>query len=183
MQSWAADATLLGNKTSAQDYTAATYSTITTTQVLINLQSLLITSYIYEIYVGYVANLLADSRTKNAFFMTYQFANQETSDNLFMQRNVFCNLFYKNQYLNYNFLFYGGVVRGGNDTLFLHALTYLIDSSETVYPTNESLNVWIGISFGTFAHASRDMIAFVSDTFQTLDLFSLYYAAPYLDTS
>lgn len=125
--------------------------------------------------------MLADPRTKNSFFMTYQFTNQSASDNLLMQRNVACFLFYYQQYYNYNLLFYGGAVRGGNDTLFIHVLSYLVDSNGA--PANVSLNVWIGITYSLSGHPGRDMMVFISDNYTTFDMFSHYYSAPYLDTS
>ncbi len=43
--------------------------------------------------------------------MTFQIYGQKASDNLLMQRNVGCALFYYKQYKNYNLLFYGGAIR------------------------------------------------------------------------
>jgi hypothetical protein len=90
--------------------------------------------------------------------MTFQVEGQIASDNLLMQRNVVCSLFYYKQYYNYNLLFYGGTVRGGNDTLFLHALSYLknIDGSfpfDSLGVSTLDLNVWIGITFSPYGHA------------------------------
>lgn len=156
------------------------------TQILIDIKNLTDTNKIYETYVGYVPDLLTDSRSKNAFFMTFQLTNQTSSDNLFMQRNVACCLFYYKQYQNYNLIFYGGVVRGGNDTLFVHVLSYLYDSNASSIPSNVTslnLNVWIGISYSAYGHPGRDAMVFISDNYTTWDMYSLYYAAPYLDTS
>ena len=114
--------------------------------------------------------------------MTFQLASQTASDNLFMQRNVACSLFYYNQYYNYNLMFYGGVVRDSNDTLFVTVLSYLVDANGS-FPANVNLNVWIGITFSAYGHVGKDMIAFISDNYTTLDLHSIYYSAPFLDTS
>ena len=126
--------------------------------------------------------MLLDDRSKNAFIMTFQLASQTASDNLFMQRNVACSLFYYNQYYNYNLMFYGGVVRDSNDTLFVTVLSYLVDANGS-FPANVNLNVWIGITFSAYGHVGKDMIAFISDNYTTLDLHSIYYSAPFLDTS
>lgn len=181
MKNWTADSTLSSpNITTTSPYTQNI--TNSSSQVIIDIKPLLSTNKIYEVYVGYVVALMRDSKSKNAFFMTFQLPNQKSSDNLFMQRNVACSLFYYNQYYNYNLLFYGGVVRGGNDTLFVTVLSYLIDINGN-FPEKVNLNVWIGISFSSTSHAGRDMIVFISDNYTTLDLYSLYYSAPYLDTS
>ena len=83
-------------------------------------------------------------------------------------------------------VFYGGAIRGGNDTMFVHVLSYFLNSSGSLITTadNSSLNLngWIGISFSR-SHATRDMVAFILANSTIFDLYSLYYNAPYLDTS
>jgi hypothetical protein len=100
-----------------------------------------------------------------------------------MQRNVQCFQYYYKNYVNVNLFFYGGVIRGGNNTFFFNALSYLIDSFGTMATTtNNTLNMWIGISFAT-SHAGRDMIGFVSANSTIFDMYSLYYTAPFFDSS
>ena len=70
--------------------------------------------------------------------------------------------------------------------MFVHVLSYFLDSNAnlitTANITNLNLNGWIGISFSR-SHATRDMIAWVLANSTIFDLYSLYYSAPYLDTS
>lgn len=96
-------------------------------QIQINMNSLLgITSLndissasskpkIYEIYAGYQDALqLNTAETKNAFFHTFRIINQTDSDDLFMQRNPVCFIFFSQSYYNYNLVFYGGAIRDTN---------------------------------------------------------------------
>lgn len=162
---------------------------ISNTQLLIDIKPLITTNKIYELYVGYVVNLRSNTTTKNGFFMTFQIYNQKSSDNLLMQRNVGCALFHYKQYKNYNLLFYGGAIRGTNETMFLNILSYLVDTNNN-FPIDAStnistvnLNVWIGITFSQSGHPAKDAIVFVSDNSSTLDMFSIYYTAPFFDVS
>ena len=106
-----------------------------------------------------------------------------------MQRNVGCALFYYKQYKNYNLLFYGGAMRGGNETMFITVLSYLVDNDNNLPldPTTKistvNLNVWIGITFSQLGHPAKDAIVLISDNSTTADMFSIYYAAPYYDVS
>jgi hypothetical protein len=73
--------------------------------------------------------------------------------------------------------------------MFLHALSYLtdysgnlpLDSSTKISTIN--LNVWIGLTFSAYGHPGRDAIVFISDNSSTMDMYSIYYAAPYYDVS
>lgn len=92
-----------------------------------------------------------------------------------MQRNVECiQFYYKNTY-NFNLVFYGGVIRSQNNTMFISVLSVLLDK-------NAVLNMWGGISFAS-KHAQRDMIGFSSGTGLAYDMYSLYSSAPFLDTN
>jgi hypothetical protein len=72
MNKFTSDATLLSkNKTDSTTY-ASTNSIISTTQVQIDIKSLIQTNKIYELYVGYEISLRSSTRTKNGFFMTFQ---------------------------------------------------------------------------------------------------------------
>lgn len=134
-------------------------------------------------YAGYVVNLRGGSVfTKNAFFNTFRIASQTASDDLMMSRNPHCFEFYHNQYVSINIVFYGGVIRGGNDTMFVHVLSYFLDSNGALVTTNVNLNGWIGFSFSK-SHATRDMVAFVTANSTIFDMYSLFYSAPYLDNS
>lgn len=97
-----------------------------------------------------------------------------------MQRHVKCFQYYYLKYINVNLLFYGGTVRGGNNTMFFSVLSYLQD--ETGNFASIDLNAWIGISLAQ-SHAGRDMMAFLTKGTTVLDMYSLYYSAPYLDDS
>lgn len=189
MNQFSSDATLLSqNKTSSTTYASAN-SKISTTQVQIDIKPLIQTNTIYELYLGYQVNLRSSSKTKNGFFMTFQVQGQNSSDNLLMQRNVVCSLFYYKQYKNYNLLFYGGTIRDKNETMFLSVLSYLRDNSgnlpldSTTKISTINLNVWIGITFSAYGHSGRDAIVFISDNSTTVDMYSIYYAAPYFDVS
>lgn len=124
VQTWTTDSTASSGLSSKTAYGGT--NSVGTTQSSISLNTLLgITSItdvstaankpkIYEVYVGYVDALQADSRTKNAFFHTFRISTQTDSDDLFMQRNPQCMLFFYSTYYNYNLVFYGGTIRGGN---------------------------------------------------------------------
>ena len=69
--------------------------------------------------------------------------------------------------------------------MFVHVLSYFLDSNGfLVLDSNSTVNLngWIGISFSK-SHATRDMLAFILANSTIFDLYSLYYSAPYLDTS
>jgi hypothetical protein len=136
---------------------------------------------IYEVYAGYTDALQTQTRTKNAFFHTFRIASQTDSDDLFMQRNPVCFLYFYQNYYNYNLVFYGGVVRSNNETMFFHVLSYL-QAVNGSFPTTTNLNAWIGLSLSS-SHASRDMFAFITANSTIMDLFSLFYHSPYLDMS
>ncbi len=63
--------------------------------------------------------------------------------------------------------------------MFIHVLSLLHDSSNN-FVTTENLNAWFGLTYSN-SHSNRDMMAFLSANFSVMDLFSLFYAAPYLD--
>ena len=81
-------------------------------------------------------------------------------------------------------MFYGGYVRSSNETMFVHVLSYMADQNNlpVAVPAGMSFNGWIGVSFSEL-HASRDMIAFITSNGTVMDLFSLFYDAPYQDDS
>ena len=153
-------------------------------QASIDISSFLADNKIYEVYAGYAINLRGGSVfTKNAFFNTFRLSTQLTSDDLMMPRNPHCFEFYHLQQISINVVFYGGVIRGGNDTMFVSVLSFFYDSAFTAITTSGvNLNGWIGFSFSK-SHATRDMVAFILSNSTIFDLYSLYYSAPYLDES
>ena len=74
------------------------------------------------------------------------------------------------------------MIRSGNNTMFIHVLTFYHDSSNVLITTNVNINAWVGISFSK-SHSSRDMFAFVTANGKLMDMYSLYYNAPYEDAS
>ena len=137
---------------------------------------------IYEAVVGTRKDLANGENTKQAFFHTFR-ANGQTSvpsTNLFMQRHVECSLHFHAPNYVYSLIFYGGVVRNGGDTMFIHFVSYL--GNDTAPNTTASLNMWAGLSYST-SHASKDMMAVSSLSSDIDDMYSLYYTAPYLDTA
>jgi hypothetical protein len=97
-----------------------------------------------------------------------------------MQRYVQCYQYYVGSDYNYNLIFYGGVVRGGKDTMFINFLSFLSNGSNVDISGN--LNIWGAVDFST-SHSSRDMVGFSSGYGYTYDMFSLYASAPFNDTS
>jgi hypothetical protein len=83
-------------------------------QIAITLTPYLSDNKIYEVYAGYKVDLGNDPLAKNAFFNTFRIASQTSSDDLLAQRHPQCFEFYYQNYVNYNLVFYGGVIRGGN---------------------------------------------------------------------
>lgn len=98
-----------------------------------------------------------------------------------MQRYVQCYQYYVGSSYNFNLIFYGGVVRGGQDTMFIHFLSFLTKDLVTIDNTTK-LNIWGALGFSK-SHAARDMIGFSSGYGYTYDLYSLYASAPFNDTS
>jgi hypothetical protein len=138
---------------------------------------------IYELVVGNGANLLTAGTTKLVYFQTFRASNLSSylSTGILMQRYYQCYQYYVNDDYNYNFIFYGGVVRAAQDVMFFSFLSFLTKDGTTV-DTSALLNIWGGLSFST-SHAGRDMIGFSSGLGYTYDLYSLFAAAPYNDTS
>lgn len=136
---------------------------------------------IYEVYAGYLIDLANDPSAKNAFFNTFRISTQISSDDLMAQRHPHCFEFYYENYINYNIVFYGGVTRSGNETMFFHVLSYFAHENKSV-AIGSNLNGYIGISWSK-DHAQRDMAAFITANSTIFDLLSLYYNAPYLDDS
>ena len=93
-------------------------------QVAITFTSYVSVNKIYEVYAGYQVNLGNDPSAKNAFFNTFKIANQTSSDDLMAQRHPACFEFFYKNYINYNIVFYGGTIRGGNETMYFHVLSY-----------------------------------------------------------
>jgi hypothetical protein len=138
---------------------------------------------IYELVVGNSLNLATDGGTKLVYFHTFKAAGTTvyTTSGIFMQRYYQCYQYYFNADYNYNLIFYGGVVRAGNNVMYIHFLSFLSKDATTV-DTSTKLNIWGGLGFST-SHASRDMVGFSSGYGYTYDLYSLYAAAPFNDTS
>jgi hypothetical protein len=159
---------------------------IGTSQVSTIIDSFVTNNTIYEVYAGYQRDPRNDPLSKNAFFHTFRLPAQQTSDDLMMQRHPHCFEFYHGQLINFNLVFYGGVIRGGNETMFVHVLSYITDISgviiDTTVNTTINLNGYIGFSFSK-SHAERDMIGFVMANSTIFDMYSLYYSTPYLDES
>lgn len=149
----------------------------------ISFNTSLIINSIYELVVGNGANLLTASTTKLVYFQTYRAATTQSylTTGILMQRYYQCYQYYVNDDYNYNLIFYGGVVRGGQDVMYFHFLSYLSKDTTTV-DTSGLLNIWGGLSFST-SHAGRDMLGFSSGYGYTYDMYSLFAAAPYNDTS
>lgn len=102
-----------------------------------------------------------------------------------MQRYYQCFQYYVNNDYNYNLIFYGGVVRAGQDVMFISFLSFLSSiaaQNGTNVDSSSVLNIWGGLSFST-SHAGRDMVGFSSGLGYTYDLHSLLASAPYNDTS
>ena len=97
------------------------------------------------------------------------------------QRNPHCFEFYYQNFINYNVVFYGGVIRGGNETMFFHVLSFFAFENKSV-AIGSNLNGYVGISLAK-NHAERDMYAFITANSTIFDMLSLYYSAPYLDES
>jgi len=98
-----------------------------------------------------------------------------------MQRYVQCFQYYVGSNYNFNLIFYGGVVRGGKDVMFIHVLSYLTKDFLNVENTTK-LNILGGIGF-SMSHAARDMIGFSSGSGLFYDMHSLYASAPFKDIS
>ena len=177
---WNADSTLSSTTKNNLVTSTTLVGDVGNIQTKVKFTSLVQANTTYELYMGYVVNLQTDSRTKTGFFSSFSLSSQSGSDNLIVQKNVECFQFYFQSYVNINLVFYGGTIRGGNSTMFFSVLSYLTDSDGNLPLTSINLNVWIGISLAQ-SHAGRDMIAFISGSSTVLDLYSLYYNAPYLD--
>jgi hypothetical protein len=98
-----------------------------------------------------------------------------------MQRYFQCYQYYVNADYNYNLIFYGGVLRDGQNVMYFSFVSFL---SQTGYDvkTSSTLNIWGGLDFST-SHAGRDMVGFSSGYGYTYDLYSLFASSPYNDTS
>lgn len=138
---------------------------------------------IYEMVVGNGDNLLTAGIIKLVYFHTFRAASTISylTTGILMQRYYQCYQYYVGNDYNYNIIFYGGVVRAGKDVMFFNFLSYLSKDTVTV-DTSALLNIWGGLSFST-SHAGRDMLGFSSGLGYTYDMYSLFAAAPYNDTS
>jgi hypothetical protein len=138
---------------------------------------------IFEAVVGNSKNLATDSSKKLVFFHTFRNSSVSTYllDGIFMQRYVQCYQYYVGSSYNFNLIFYGGVVRGGQDVMFIHFLSFLTKDLVNIDNTTK-LNIWGALGFSK-SHAARDMIGFSSGYGYTYDLYSLYASAPFNDTS
>ena len=132
--------------------------------------------------VGVRKDLSNGADTKNGFFHTFRPNNATScaSWNLFMQRFTECFMFFDVPHYIYSVIFYGGVLREGQDTMFIHVVSYKGDT--TGPDQTASLNMWSGVSYAT-SHSSKDMLSFTSLSNSVNDLYSLYYTAPFLDTA
>jgi hypothetical protein len=182
LYTYQADATLALINGTVQFNTASYTSSISlsTTSIIFNT---LTTNSIYELTVGNSQNLATDSSTKLVFFQTFKSTSTTgfKTNGIFMQRYFQCFQYYVNTSYNYNLIFYGGVVRGGQNVMFIHFVSFLslVDSS---IDTTSLLNMWGGLDFSS-GHAGRDMVGFSSGYGSTYDLYSLYASAPFNDTS
>lgn len=128
-------------------------------------------------------NLAINPNIKTVYFHTFRASTKASyfKTGLFMQRHFQCFQYYLNSKYNFNLIFYGGVVRGGQDVMFINFVSFLSQDGKTV-DTNASLNIWGGLDYST-SHAGRDMVGFSSGFGYTYDLMSLYASAPFNDTS
>jgi len=123
INAWSTDSTLT-NTAITKTPLNSSLVTIGVSQVSINIHSFVVENTIYEAWAGYRIDLGNDPLSKNAFFNTFRIAAQNNSDDLMAQRNPHCFEFYYENYINFNIVFYGGAIRGGNDTMFIHVLSY-----------------------------------------------------------
>jgi len=137
------------------------------------------TSYQYISNLKSAYETLSNSNTsfsgsttyKINYLTSYAAAQNLTVTNLLMPRNFQCFI-YNGVYATG--LFYGGVYRSSTPVMMFALVTLAYNG--TVF------GAWQGISFSK-DHAYRDMIGIVLNTGGISDLFSLYAAAPYEDTS
>lgn len=113
---------------------------------------------------------LGDYPLKTNYINTHVAYFDVPSDNLLMQRQALC--FKKGNFISLVFL--GGVVRD--------SVSYYLVAFVTYDPHFNNFQTWTGLSFSR-DKVRRDMVGVIPATAQVDDLYSIYAAAPFLDTS
>ena len=100
-----------------------------------------------------------------------------------MQKHYACFYNYHQTDYHFSLIFYGGVLRNSDNIMYMAFLSYLSSDLTGYKPTNTlQLSMWGCLSFAR-SHAAREMICHSSSFDEAFDMYSLYYTAPFHDTS